>query len=53
MTVLANSEVSMPFFDFKKTLKIGTKKFISFLCQLFEETAGLVYKNEFIPQVTG
>lgn len=26
MTVLANSEVSLPFFDFKKPLKIGTKE---------------------------
>lgn len=26
MTVLANSEVSLPFFDFKKPLKIGIKE---------------------------
>lgn len=46
MTVLANSEVSLPFFDFKKPLKIGTKE------EICLKTGGLVYRDDFIPRVT-
>lgn len=47
-TTLANSEISMPFFDLNY-VKLALRNV--FHCQLFKETAGLVYKR-LIPKVT-
>lgn len=49
-TTLANSEISMSFFVVKDYVKWALRNV--FHCQLFKETAGLVYKK-LIPKVTG